>query len=188
LNHRALTKRCYQGPRHKKASITSIMLIKIPHLVLTIVVFFTIIFFIHQFLQLSFDFKDLEMDILEERLMQSVYYHDTLLSHAVPFVVSPNVFQEEFQNSLMHTINPGEFTRHMSGKVVLTDLEDKKTYELLYNKEWYMTWETIYQAGWQSGKGGVIGQVKNYPVQIYNEASGTLHNGNLEVSILMPNS
>ena len=165
----------------KKAQVSSLMTITIPRLLFLVIVLFSVVFLIRQFVVSNLNVQDVQAEVFIDRVLYSpngILYFDSGPQRAVPGLIDQSRLKTEVLDSLMDYKN----NNFIAANITLFDTKNNIVSSAAYNKESYLNWNPIALSRLQ-GSGGVKRTTKTILV---NYMDSGLHQGYLRFEVLMP--
>lgn len=144
-----------------------------------------IIFLIRSYVTVDIDIFDSEAKIMVERILygpHGISYTDSDTGRVYPGIVKISAISED---SLQKTFELGDQGRKVGAKVDITSKDDVST--LYINKERYEYLNTMAQAGWFRGSGGVYTRNEVHPILIMDQER-TLSQGTCNITVVIQKS
>ncbi len=166
---------------HRKGQVSTLMTITIPRLLFLIIVLFSVVFLIRQFVVNNLNVQDVQAEVFIDRVLYSpngIIYYDNSVQRAVPGIIDPLKLNSDSLNSLADYKN----SNFIAANITLYDDKNNVVSSAAYNKESYLNWNPIALSRLQ-GAGGVKRTTKTILV---NYIDTKLHQGYLRFEVLMP--
>lgn len=166
---------------NKKSQISTLMTITIPRLLFLVIVLFSIVFLIRQFVVNNLNVQDVQAEVFADRILYSpngILYYDSSLQRTIPGIIDPLKLKPDILDSLMDY----KSKNFIAANITLFDTKNNVVSSAAYNKESYLNWKPIAQS-LLKGAGGVKKTAKTVFV---NYIDTKLHQGYLKFEVLIP--
>ena len=170
---------------NRKASFD--VIVNLFRLLFAIVVFFSIYFLAKAFIIEKIDVFEVESKLLANRiaLSNNINYVDKDINRVHIGIIDLQKFlASDFEKNILNSIYYGKENSEAAAKLTLKNLDDKKEYEVFYNKELYNEKKVLVEAK-LVGAGAAKRLDTNYYVLIKD--NNKLKKGVLNVDAILPN-
>ena len=167
--------------KNKKGQISTLMTITIPRLLFLIIVLFSVVFLIRQFVVNNLNVQDVQAEVFVNRVLYSpngILYYDNSIQRAVPGIIDPLKLKSEVLDLLIDY----KTNNFIAANITLFDAGGNVVSSSAYNKESYLNWNPIALSRLK-GPGGVKRTTKTVLV---NYMDAKLHQGYLKFEVLIP--
>ncbi len=157
------------------------MTITIPRLLFLIIVLFSVVFLIRQFVVNNLNIQDVQAEVFVNKVLYSpngILFYDNSLQRTVSGIIDPSKLNPEILDLLMDY----KTQNFIAANITLFDTNNNIVSSAAYNKESYLNWNPIAQS-LLKGSGGVKRTSKTILV---NYIDTKLHQGYLKFEVLIP--
>jgi len=169
---------------NNKALISETWLFLFYRFIIVCLVALAMVLLVKTYIVTNIDIKETQANLFMYNVLnvkEGISYYDTEIQRAYPGIIS----LDSFQTNLDERMNYGDYTL-IAAQLDLFDTTGQKLGTTYHNKEWYERWIILARTSW-TGFGAATEYTANKTVLIRND-DGTMKQGILQFSIVMPNS
>ena len=154
-----------------------------------IIVLFSLVLLIRSFIITELDIFNAESDIFIQRILMSrtgISYYDKDVDRLYPGIIDIGRFTlPTIERILNESIYFGTENKKIAASLTLKNEIGTTIKTIIFNSDFYFTWEKMYKAQWLKGPGGINVKARKFEVLI----KGTeLKRGSLDIVVIIPNS